>query len=67
LKIIRIFYGDIRTEITDNFVPPFVIEMIGVFHELLTVDSELPPFYCEQIYTRTGGKSQIVVVPQQTV
>jgi hypothetical protein len=43
LKIVRIFHGDIRTEVTDDFVPPLVVEMVGVFQELLPVDrSSLP-------------------------
>ncbi len=44
LEIIRIFHGNIRTEITDDFVPPFVIEIVRVFQELLPVDRKPPPF-----------------------
>ena len=43
LEVIRIFHGDIRTKVTDDFVPPFVVEMVGVFQELMSVDSELLP------------------------
>jgi hypothetical protein len=33
-KVIRVFYADIRAEVADHLVPPFVVEMIGVFQKL---------------------------------
>lgn len=30
LKVVRIFNNYIRTKVTDDFVPPFIIEMAGI-------------------------------------
>jgi hypothetical protein len=42
LKVIGVFQGNTRAKIADDLVPSFIVEMIGVFQELLSVHSELP-------------------------
>jgi len=51
-EVIGICQGDIRAEVTGDFVKPAVVEMIDIFQELLAVHSELPPLGSP----RPGGK-----------